>query len=257
MGLVVVFRRDKKLVLVLLLPLLLTLLASGLQKYPFYERLLVFLAPILILLVAWGAQRMAAALAPRWRLLLPVLVLAPPLFTSGRQVAEPGRFGGYKKSYFKEGLLFVNRRWQPGDVVYLYWNHESPYRYYKEAYGLKYTAVPGRDVRWVSRDLPDYIRNVTTDFLAVAGGQRAWFVCNDLVTGIGDIETAPAWYYVEDIRFGDEIRRSIARHKPQRLLLRQQWADAYLFAKTPAGRAPEPLKRRATGPPAWAARGKD
>ncbi|UOR05463.1 glycosyltransferase family 39 protein [Hymenobacter aerilatus] len=197
-GAVVLFRRQRQLFLVLLFAILLTVVASALRKYPVYERLIVFLAPVFILFIASGCAAVAHRLHVGWKWIVPALLLLPPLAASARQLADPGLFGGYKKSYFREAFQFVNERYQPGDVVYLNWNHIPPYRYYKLAYPLKYNAVLGRDYRPSSHNIPTYINKTAAEFAAVTQGHRGWLLYDELYKGtIGDYDGRPAWYYLE------------------------------------------------------------
>jgi uncharacterized membrane protein YuzA (DUF378 family) len=199
-GLIAVFKQNNKFFWVLFLPVLLTLVASGLQIYPFYERLIVFLAPIFILFIAWGFDFLThfLASAARWRYLFAVLLLAVPLASSAIQVFNPEYFGGYKKAYHRETLLYVNDHFQPGDVVYVYWNVQHTYKFYKEAYGLKFNAIEGKDVRYASDSTEEYFRNLTPDFKKIAGKKRVWVIYNKFyVIKIGDIVDTPAYYYAE------------------------------------------------------------
>ncbi|MDB5262061.1 MAG: hypothetical protein JWQ14_1342 [Adhaeribacter sp.] len=200
-GLWAIFRQNRKFFWVLIFPLGLTLLASGLDIYPFYERLLVFLAPPLILFIAWGGDYLTRLLPDRhtrWRYILPLLLLAIPLASSAAQVINPHLFGGYKKAYHRETLFYVNDRFKPGDVVYVYWNVQHTYRFYKEAYNLKFNAIQGKDMRYSSSDTKAYFRNLEDDFDALRGKKRVWVIYNKFyVIKIGDIVGTPAYYYAD------------------------------------------------------------
>ncbi|QDA62201.1 glycosyltransferase family 39 protein [Hymenobacter jejuensis] len=219
LGLVSFYRKDKKFLLVLVFPFLLALAASGLERYPFHERLLVFLAPFVLLLVARGAEEAAYYFTTLPRVVLPALLLAPPLVTSVSQVADTTQFIGLRKTYFREAFQYVEQHFQPGDVVYLYWNHDAPYRYYKEAYplnSLRYHAIVGHDLRPQSKNMEEYVGKTTDEVKAVAGKHRVWLLYNDMVGGQGDIEGDPAWFYEGHVRVGDKIRDKLALTTPQK-----------------------------------------
>ena len=81
LGAVHLWRTGRReLLAMLLLPILLTLLAAAVRRYPFGgSRLTLFLAPACLLLVGAGLDTMRAVLAPRvgrWWALVPVAILA-------------------------------------------------------------------------------------------------------------------------------------------------------------------------------------
>ena len=241
-GLWAFFRRDRQVLLLLVLAVLLTMLASGLEKYPFYERLVVFLAPVFILLIAGGCDYLSRwpgdRTGRRWPgVVLPGLLLLPPLLASARQAADPDLFGGYKKSYFREGFQHIDADYRAGDVVYLYWDMTPPYLYYKQAYGLQFNAVEGRDFRLSARDMPAYIDRTAADFAAAVGPHRGWLICDDLFKGkIGDFTGRPAWYYKEsDVVLFRKLHRRITAQTGRRHqdVFRRRTVHACLFA--PAG----------------------
>lgn len=201
------FKNNKKLFLILLFPILLTLLASGLELYPFYERLLVFLAPLLILFIARGCVTIINLFNSRFRVqyLLPVLLLAWPLWSSATQVARPELFGGKKNSTDREAYFYIKENFQEGDIVYVYWNVLHSYNYYKNVYGLTYDAViEGSDVRLASTDLQDYFTRLKPEFDAVAKKKRVWYMHHKrLKLNIGDFDGEPAWYHTQEVEAGD------------------------------------------------------
>lgn len=236
-GLLLFFYHNKKTFLLLVLPIVLTLGASALEKYPFFERLTVFLGPLLIILLARGFEALTRFMPTPGRYVLFILLLAPPFVASARQVVDTRLFGGYKKSYYREELLYVNDHYQPGEVVYVYWNHIPAYRYYKEAYQLKYTGVLGRDFRSVSTSVPTYLHNVSQDFDATVGKRRGWLLCNDETNTIGDFVGTPAWFYLSKADYGTRLRTTIAKRRTLKFAFRKKKTDAYLFDSPQEGTA--------------------
>lgn len=213
MGMLLFFKRDKKVFMVLAFPLLLALLASGVEMYPFYDRLILFLAPLLALFVALGCERAVSLFPSRaaWRYALPALLLAAPLASSANQVIHTDDFGGYKKSAYREALLYVNDHFREGDAVYVYWNFMYAYRFYRQVYDLKFDAIVGRDVRAASKNADDYVRKLAPDFEAIAKNQRVWIIRDNRKSlAIGDFIKQPGWYYVDGIRSGTLIHSKIS-----------------------------------------------
>lgn len=200
-GVAAFYRKDRKEFMVLVLPVLLTLLTSGLELYPFMDRLIVFLAPVLILFVALGCEKVTAVFfrAPKWRFILPTLVLLGPLANAAHQVIDTDAFGDYKKSYQVETLSYINDRYREGDMVYIYWNNLVGYRYYNSTRGFKFEAVEGEDYRLMAKDKADYYRKLSADFKKLSGNERVWLVySNRKWSNIGDFDDQPSWYYAED-----------------------------------------------------------
>lgn len=197
LGAYLLFRKSWQQMLILLLPVVLTLLASTLSQYPFYQRFTLFLAPLILLMLAYGAQQLGARYATnRWlAYVLPALVLLPSLANSTRQVIRPDTF--YNREYYREVVFFVNDHFQAGDAVYVYWNMRQAYDYYGAAYGLKYGAIEEASaVKNRSSSQADYLQNLKPDFAAFRGKKRLWFIYDsNNRDAIGDYVGHPAWYH--------------------------------------------------------------
>jgi len=174
----------------------LALVASALQKYPFYQRFTLFLAPAIILVLAYGAQQVAHRYLPnrgRTYAFL-ALLLFPPFVNSAHQVINTDAF--YNREYYRDALLFVNDHYQPGDGVYVYWNMRQGYEYYKLAYALRYPAVEGSFVKNQSTGQADYLRHLLPDLAPLLGKKRIWLIYDvNNRDPIGDYVDQPAWYH--------------------------------------------------------------
>jgi hypothetical protein len=195
------FLRQSRLVLMILLfPFLLNMVAAGLKMYPFYDRLTFYLGPLLILLAAKGCEALLDKYqAHRWKYIIVVLLLIGAAGNSAAGLVNPDHVVPSIKPpapRAREAVFYINERFQPGDVVYVYWNFQPFYRYYSEAYGLKYKAVMGSDVRFASGDTLSYVRNLQADRARMAGRKRVWFVCSkSRMEELGDPFGKPDWYY--------------------------------------------------------------
>lgn len=227
-GIMVLYRKDKTTLMVLLFPVLLTLLASGLEIYPFYERLLVFMAPLLILLIAFGTQRIAELFRsrPNWAYVLPFLILLGPLHASAQQVHNTELFGGRKHWHLRDALLYINDRVREGDVVYISWNALPEYRYYKEVYQFQFKAIEGKDARQNSQDAADYFINLKPDIEALTSYDRAWVLFNKKMgANIGEKES-PNDVFAQEIMDGQRFVEKLSVFGKKK--------DAYLSADTDA-----------------------
>ncbi len=214
MGLYTFFRNDRRVLYILLLPLLLTVVASITRHYPLYERLMVFQAPLLILAIAQGCNELTAIVSPwvrKAKYALPALLLAAPLWSSAQQVADTHLFGDYKKAYYRECLQYINNRYQDGDKVYMYWNMNVPYQFYRKHQGLKFTAVEGSDVRLTAGSTADYFAKLGPDLEALDGAKRVWVIYSKYhVIEIGDIDRHPNWYF-EDVKGGNKLHKEFEK----------------------------------------------
>lgn len=202
-GLVAFWRGGKKHLLVFSMPILLHLLASGVQAFPFLERLTFYLAPIFILLIARGVQVVTDFFPTKQWLayLLVGLLLFGPVFNIFRQTMDTSMFADFKKSYDRETLLYIDQHAQPGDVVYVYWNNLVPYRYYKDNYGLKFKAVEGADHKFSATNVDEYMKLVEQDVQRLSGAKRVWLIYNKILPNgkIGDRMYDPEWYFKTDV----------------------------------------------------------
>ncbi len=212
-GLFYFLRRDPKLFLVLLLPLLLTLGASLVDKYPFYERLLTFIAPLPILYLAQGCERLIHKLPGGWwRYGFVVILVGWPIISSARQAINTNLFWDYKKSLYREALLHMNEQYREGDVVYVYWNFKPAFRFYKQTYNLKPEGKELSDVRLISSSPEDYVRRLKPEFSDTTGVKRIWFVYERfLMLEIGDYDHEPEWYLKDGIEGGELLKKEFSR----------------------------------------------
>lgn len=180
-----------------LFPVLFMLLASGLYLYPLLERFWVFISPVFILLIAYGFEYYQQNIrsAAVFRTIF-IVVFSIPAVQSVYYLAQPQRFYKHKKSYEREGLVYISNNFRQGDAVYNYWNNAPGYHVYKSLYPFKYHAVEGQDFRKKSDGLTSYNRNLATDTDKLKGNKRVWLIFNtQFLTDIGDLADDPRWYY--------------------------------------------------------------
>ncbi|MBD2104795.1 glycosyltransferase family 39 protein [Leptolyngbya sp. FACHB-261] len=128
-------KKNLKTLLVLLSPILVTLLAACLQKYPFQARLVLFLIPFFILLMAEGLTylrtRRSMWLSGVGTVLL-VCLLAPPLLDASQLLVKPKL-----REEIKPVIAYVREHQQPEDVLYIFQRGEYQFKYYAERYGYQ------------------------------------------------------------------------------------------------------------------------
>lgn len=185
---------------ILLLPVGLTLLASGLEFYPLTERFWLFIAPVFLLIIGEGFDLVWSRLKNGLLACLFFLfTMTGPISQALGSLIHPEKFYTHKKSYISETLDEINTDYQKGDAVYIYWNILPQFRVYSKLKFYKFIAVEGKDFRGVSTDLADYQWNLRKDFDQLKGKKRVWLVfSHKFLANIGDRINEPQWYYQMD-----------------------------------------------------------
>lgn len=196
LGVAFLFKRLQDF-LVLCFPFLFLFLASGLKLYPLTERFWVFISPILILFIVIGYLWLMDRFHNQvFKFFFTLLLCSGLIVNSMKSVLYPEEFLGHKRSFQKEALAEVAEKFQPGDVVYVYWNNLPGYKVYKKIHPNHFKAIEGNDYRHVSENYDSYLNRLKSDFEEFKGKKRVWFVYNDYYrTDIGDDIDQPAWYY--------------------------------------------------------------
>jgi hypothetical protein len=127
-------------------------------------------------------------------------VIIGPLAHSAVGVFNTEYFGYYKHWHQRELLEYLNENFQEGDAVYIYWNIQISYDYYKNIYNYKFKPVEAADHRRESRDYEDYLSKIKADMNVLKKKyKRVWVIYgNHLFVNIGDYDNDPHWYYNTD-----------------------------------------------------------
>ena len=148
----------------LLAPLVMTMAASMLRRYPFGGRLLLFVVPLLHLGLgaAFAAvHEMTRSNSRTFLLILCGVVALAPLATTMQQLLLPR-----PPEYHRAAVGFIAKHLQPGDGVLLSGMAREPWTYYANKLGIEADIV-GQ----VRRDDWDSVRDTVKN---VAGRQRIW-----------------------------------------------------------------------------------
>jgi hypothetical protein len=126
--------------LMLLLPILLTLTASALHKYPFSDRLILFLIPIMLLIIGESIGRMESAFDglkrfPRMGFPVALGILAwvavSPGYSAVRHLQHPRVY-----EEIKPILSYLSHQGGTNDVLYVYGGAKPAFLYYLPFYRL-------------------------------------------------------------------------------------------------------------------------
>ena len=178
MGAISLYKQDKIVYLSLLLPILFTILAAFLEKYPFADRLILFIVPLLIIPIAKGTNQLINILSTnQFRLASPFLVgilLFYPVVTTINNLIQP-----QLKEEIRPVIEHVRDNWQEGDIIYVYYGAKRPFVYYQPQYQFQdndyIIGIEARD-EWV-KYLPDL--NQLREY------KRVWLVFSHVHSGNG------------------------------------------------------------------------
>lgn len=167
-------RRDK--FFLLISPTLFTLLASGLNLYPFLNRTLLFIVPSFMLFIAEGAGEIKDKTAGSSRIigiLFICLLLSYPLLSAANHLIKP-----QVREEIKPVLNYVRNNWQDGDMVYLHYGSKPAFKYYGKRYGFKEDDyIPGAfagDKNDFYAFSVDNLNEFTVDLDKLRGKKRVW-----------------------------------------------------------------------------------
>ena len=159
-----------------ILPLILTLAASALKKYPFSDRLVLFTCPMLVTMVAAGIAGVSRTEASTrlLRVLIAAVLLLYPSYMTLRGLAS----GTYSIHDIKPSLDHLAEHWQEGDVVYVHNGAEMLYNYYANILNYKNLrekpTVIGIDASH-QLTVREYLALYEKDLERVQHHKRVWF----------------------------------------------------------------------------------
>ncbi|MCZ4222989.1 glycosyltransferase family 39 protein [Pedobacter rhodius] len=193
-GIYFCFKKSLQNFNVLVFPLLLVLLASGLELYPLTERFWLFLTPILMIFIGMGLDCLIKR--KPLKIIIVILLLISPVIQSFQSIRNSAAFYKHKKSYQKESFDMINKEFKAGDAVYVYWNELPGFKVYSNLKKYKFNAIEGQDFRWNSANLADYNTNLSSDFKKFKNNKRVWVIFNNkFLSNVGDPISMPKWYY--------------------------------------------------------------
>jgi hypothetical protein len=174
----------------LLMPVVPTLVAAALRKYPFADRLLIFLGPSVFLPAACGLECVLGRIGERRRIIATAAALAV-LFVSGlpfSNLNNPWQGGRFDT---RAVLTAMGRHYRPGDLILRGESLGYAYEYYRAPAGLPTTPSDG----WT---MPRAVGDEYAAALAKAmrGSRRVWVLVGHNIWQ----QNAPMVYPLETTR---------------------------------------------------------
>ena len=201
-GIISLFRKNWYRLGLLLLPIAVLFLISGLKIYPCGGRVTLFVAPLMILIMSAGICEICSWEDPRSRLLgglMAVLILSVPSFIAVHHLAKNvtylnTMFGGYLHEETKPVMAYIREHWREGDVVYLYNQSNVAFEYYAPQYGFK-------EKDFIRGILAGFVcppwQEVQKDLEKLRGKPRVWVFFSHVWT-IGGVDEKRLYLYFLD-----------------------------------------------------------
>jgi uncharacterized membrane protein len=168
-GCATIFAENRTKAFILLSPLFFTLVASALHQFPFSGRLLLFIAPAILICVASGIFQVLKYTG-KFSLILKCVMIISIVIPS----IQASVYHLFKNPILREEitpvLSYLQKHWQEGDTLYLYYGSIPAFRYYQERYGFAHVPhIEGVNSRsnW---------RNYLDDLEKLRGRQRVWIL---------------------------------------------------------------------------------
>jgi hypothetical protein len=154
--------------ILLVLPLILALLASGFRKYPFYGRFLLFATPSILILIGEGVSYVHEKIRGRGKIIGMTsigLLLLFPGFLAVKRFTHP-----VFVQEMRPVISYINTTKHINDVIYLYPYAYCAFRYYQKRFGYP-------DNEYITgADSQGNLQRYKEDLDNLRGHERVWVV---------------------------------------------------------------------------------
>jgi 4-amino-4-deoxy-L-arabinose transferase-like glycosyltransferase len=141
-GAAALWRNDRKLLALLMLPLLATLAASAVRLHPFSGRLILFLVPLIAIVIAEGVMQLHTLTRNQFAVVgvaVIVLLFAQPVINAVENLAQPPL-----GEDIRPAVSYIRQHWQAGDKLYVYYGARPAFMYYGPQFGFgDNDVIPG------------------------------------------------------------------------------------------------------------------
>lgn len=171
-GVLAVLKNKRLLSLILFIPLLATVTASGFEKYPFAVRFLLFTVPIFLILLMAGLERICLFISRFSRLAAYLFWVACALFL----LYQPSKLAlkNFREpvlvEHIKPVMSYLEDNVQTGDSLYIYYGAKYAYTYYTSIFSVSADNVV---IGQPSRNKPEKYISEVAQFI---GQDRFWIL---------------------------------------------------------------------------------
>lgn len=190
-GSISLYRRRKGVLLLLTSPLIVTLVAAYLNKYPFYSRVIIFLVPFFVLMIAEGLaflmghpSNLSLSRQNRPRLIRSLigLIAAGVVLYIPAVSARPYLSPPVTDEEIKPLLAYVTDHWQSGDRLYVFQKSQHQFQFYQKQFGIQESAyiVSVDPDTYVEENFTKVRRLFREDLKQLCGSERVWVLTSDI-----------------------------------------------------------------------------
>ena len=186
-----ILTKKREVLFILLLPILLALVASGLHRYPFRGRLMLFVVPAILWLVSEGAGALIDSVKDK-RTVISLAVIGLlffyPLLQASVYLVKPRT-----QEEIKPVMGYLRDHWQKEDRLYLYYQSLVPFQYYADRYGFSdsdYTIAAAYKLDW---------NQYEADLAKLRGRGRLWILVSHVTVRKGMDEEEFLLNYLDTI----------------------------------------------------------
>lgn len=179
-GAIAAFIRNRKIALLLVLPFMITYIASALHRYPLRGRFLLFLTPLTYLLWAEGLRGLHKLLSKLHKNIGAIVVIGMTLWvavqlfsTSFTQTLNDRRID------VRPVFEYIAENKQPDDILYVFARTDTVFLYYAPLYQIDMEKVI---IGKYGSGKREFIQNYQDDIASLTGEHRVWV----LLTGVAD-----------------------------------------------------------------------
>lgn len=213
-GIYRLFQRNKITTFLLLSPILPALLASGMGKYPFFDRFLLFLIPTIFLFIGEGVyQAIRISKQKNQYIATFILIIIGFLFLQLSLTPFSHLFKPQKIEEIRPVMQFLQEHIASGDLIYVYYASEMPFLYYVQKYQIPSKYIKGM----YAREAPS---KYLFDLYKIRGNKRVWFLFSHVFAAVPVDEERFFLNYL------DQIGRKLTSYKNYN-------AAIYLYDLTP------------------------
>ena len=170
--------RDKKIALLVILPFVVSAIASAFQRYPLKDRFMLFLIPFALLLMAEGFRGIYWLVA-KWNHQFAAIFSWILAFAIIGQVAPVNyRMVAGAQKDTRPAIEYLVEHRQPDDIIYVFHPTVTVFKYYAPFYGLDKDRVVFGVERPSKRVT---IRRFKDDVDGLVGNKRVWFIFSELL----------------------------------------------------------------------------
>lgn len=164
-GSYVMLTENKDKALILISPIIITIIVSGLHKYPIWERTCLFWVPIMIILMASGAETIRFLTFKNKKVIgvtLLILLFIMPSLSATYALIRPVNIVDMKAA-----LSYIKNKRQDNDMIYIHSNSIAPFKYYQKRYNIdENNVILGKTE----------VVNFMNDLKVISKSNRVWIV---------------------------------------------------------------------------------